>query len=151
MLGADMSVLRNGILLVAAFQLSACGLYVPAKTFQSETPDPNYPYTSPEGDYENKIVGHLVCEVANGIFAATTGFNLPWLKSQKWGTAITLTITAQDQSGISPGLSFIKPFANKVFTFPTGGPVLAHNHSIWVLVALLLQMLPEPKQFNLRF
>jgi hypothetical protein len=119
-----MTILRCCVILVASLQVSACGLYVPAKTLQSETPDySKSPYTSPEGDYENLIVGHLVCEVQNGIFAAASNFDLPWLKSKKWGTAITLTITAQDQSGVNPGLSFIQPFANKVFSFPTGGNV----------------------------
>jgi hypothetical protein len=114
---------RGAIGLSLLASLMGCGLYVPAKTFQSETPDANYPHTTPEGDYENKIVGHLVCEVANGIVVATTNYRLPWLKSKKWGTAITLTITAEDQSSVNPGLSFITPFRNRVFTFPSGGPV----------------------------
>jgi hypothetical protein len=126
-----MSVLRSGIFLVAAFQLSACGLYVPAKTFHSETPDTSgSPYTSPEGDYENLIVGHLVCEVQNGIFAAASNFDLPWLKSKKWGTAITLTITAQDQSGLNPGLSFIQPIgavaSSQSFSLGVGGSASAN-------------------------
>ena len=103
--------------------VASCGLYVPAKTFQDETPASQSPYHSAEGDYENKIVSHLVCEVANGLYAAEDKFRLPWLASNKWGTAITLTITAEDQSGVSPGLSFFKPFENHIFSFPAGGPV----------------------------
>lgn len=108
-----------------AASVAGCGLYVPAKTFQSETPKPDPNYTTAEGVYENKIVVHLVCEVSNGIAAAEHAYNLPWLASEKWGTAITLTITAEDQSSVSPGLSFFTPFENRILTFPAGGNVTA--------------------------
>jgi hypothetical protein len=49
------------------------------------------------------------------------GERLDWIK--EWGTAITLAITAEDQSGFNPGASLITPFENRVFTFPTGGAV----------------------------
>src|SRR5262249_514601 len=105
--------------------LLGCGFYVAEKNFYREKPDSAFPYTNPRGRYENKNVTHLVCEVANGIAAVVARYDLPWLASKKWGTAITLTITAQDQSGLSPGLSFFKPFGNHIFTFPSGGPVTA--------------------------
>lgn len=124
--------LRRGVVFIAALQLAGCGLYVPAKTFESEAPSSESPYTSPQGDYENKIVAHLVCEVSNGIYAAATNFDLPWLKSKKWGTAITLTITAEDQSGFNPGISLIQPFANKVFTFPGGNVTSSQSFNLGV-------------------
>jgi hypothetical protein len=127
-----MSILLRGTPLLVILQLTSCGLYVPVKTFESETPKAEYPYTSPQGDYENNIVSHLVCEVSNGIYAAATTFDLPWLKSEKWGTAITLTITAEDQSGFNPGLSYIQPFANKVFTFPGGNVTSAQSFNVGV-------------------
>lgn len=107
--------------------LTGCGLSVPEKTFppRAEIPPSQSPYQTEEGNYENNIVIHLVCEVANGLYAAEESFHLPWLRSSKWGTAITLTITAQNQSGLSPGLSFFKPFENYVFKFPLNGNVTA--------------------------
>jgi hypothetical protein len=102
--------------------LSGCGLGVPSKTFRSDAPDAST-HLSEQGTYENVIVSHLVCEIANGIGAANTSFDLPWLVSKTWGTAVTLTITAEDQSGLSPGLSFIRPLPNVISTFPVGGNV----------------------------
>lgn len=111
------------LLLVAASQLVSCGMYVPPKSFQSDTPNPEPPYHTAQGDYENKIVVHLLCEISNGIAKANDSFHLPWLVSPDWGTAVTLTITAQEQSGLSPGVSFIKPLPNVVTPFPIGGNV----------------------------
>jgi hypothetical protein len=107
---------------MAALLLAGCGLGVPSKTYD-ETPNPERANYSAQGEYENRIVSHLVCEVANGLYAAESAFTLPWLVSPKWGTAITITITAQDQGGVSPGLSFFKPFENHIFTFTNGGNV----------------------------
>jgi hypothetical protein len=88
----------------------ACGLYVPEKNMLS----PDYiidPETgvSSEGEYENKIVRHLLCEIASGIWRATNNkyFNVGWLKSRNWGTSVTLTITREDQSSLNPSVSFI--------------------------------------------
>jgi hypothetical protein len=64
---------------------------------------------SSEGDYENKIVRHLLCEIASGIWRAANNkyFNVGWLKSSNWGTSVTLTITHEDQSSLNPSVSFI--------------------------------------------
>jgi hypothetical protein len=107
----------------AAMQLASCGLYVPAKSMRNDIPDPESPYHTAQGDYENKLVIHLTCEIANGLTAANSSFHLPWLVSPKWGTSLTLTITAQEQSGLSPGVSFINPMRNVVTPFPVGGNV----------------------------
>jgi hypothetical protein len=106
--------------------LAGCGLYVPAKDpLKSDTPDPIAPYHTSQGDYENKIVAHMVCEIANGLAAAQSSFALPWLGSSKWGTSVTLTITAQEQSGLNPGVSLTKPIHNVVTPFPVGGSVVS--------------------------
>ena len=110
--------------MLAAIFLAGCGLSVPSK-LMDEAPDKDAPFHTRQGDYENKIVSHLVCEVAQGIYAARSRFILPWLASDAWGTAITLTITAEDQSSLNPGLSVFTPFRNHVFTFPSGGNVTA--------------------------
>jgi hypothetical protein len=105
--------------------LGGCGLYVPAKSeVRSDEPidrGPGKTGYSQQGDYEDKIVSHIVCELALGLNKAKHDFSLPWL--DKWGTAVTITITAQDQSGISPGVSFIDPLHNVIQSFPTGGNV----------------------------
>jgi hypothetical protein len=108
---------------IISLALAGCGLGVPSKTFKSDTPDPNKLYHSDQGDYENAIVVHLGCEIANGIADANKKFDLPWLVSSQWGTSVTITITAEDQSGINPGLSFIKLLPNAITPFPTGGNV----------------------------
>ncbi|MGB8278738.1 MAG: hypothetical protein WCF20_12520 [Methylovirgula sp.] len=115
--------------------LGGCGLAVPEKNpLAPDTLDRND--LSSGGKYEDKLVRHIFCEIAVGLWKAyehvkaqdqpkipgpPESMKLPWLKD--WGTAITLAITVEDQSGLSPGLSLTTPFANKVFTFPTGGNV----------------------------
>ncbi|MGO9682415.1 MAG: hypothetical protein ACLPTZ_07475, partial [Beijerinckiaceae bacterium] len=108
-----------------------CGLFVPEKNpLAPDTLDSKN--VSSGGNYEKMIVIHILCETAVGLKKAydqvkapegtpATLTQLAWLRD--WGTAITLAITAEDQSGLSPGLSLTTPLANKVFTFPTGGNV----------------------------
>jgi hypothetical protein len=139
--GGGRAMLRMGRLFWLAVYLSvglslnvlgACGLYVPDKNpLAADTVDPTTKRSS-GGNYENLIVVHLLCETSVGLKMAYEQLKAPegmpgnltqlsWLKD--WGTAITLIITAEDQSGLSPGLSLTTPFQNKVFTFPTGGNV----------------------------
>ena len=49
---------------------------------------------------------------------------MPWLY-EKWGTAVTLTITVEDQTGLSPGISFLQPLNNVLFPFAAGGTVIS--------------------------
>jgi hypothetical protein len=119
-------VLSAALFLLGAISLSGCGLYMPDKNpLLPDTLDSNK--ISSGGAYEDLIVRHIRCETAAGLKAAYDNLRtqdskkLEWLK--KWGTAITLAITAEDQSGLSPGLSLTTPFENKIFTFKTGGNV----------------------------
>jgi len=79
------------------------------------------------GKYEDRIVSHIFCEIAVGLKMAYEQVRAPdqmqlrWLHD--WGTAVTLAITVEDQSGVNPGLSLMTPLQNRVFTFPTGGNV----------------------------
>ena len=107
---------------LVASTVSGCGLYIPAKDeLRSEAPDKftAYPY-SEQGAYESGVVGHIACEIAIGL-AQIEPFELSWLK--KWGTSVTLTITSEDQGGISPGVSFISPLRNVVKAHPMSGKV----------------------------
>ena len=123
----DSFVLAVLITIVLA-ALGGCGLSVPEKNpLVPDTIDDNK--LSSGGRYEDLIVQHVFCEAAVGLKKAYEQVKaedpeltkLPWLKD--WGTAITLAITAEDQSGLNPGLSLTTPFENKVFTFPKGGNV----------------------------
>ena len=103
--------------------LSGCGLYTPDKDpFASDAPvAPDYKYTR-QGSYESGVVDHITCEISQALAQAASKYNLPWLYN-KWGTAVTLSITVEDQTGLSPGISFLQPLNNVLFHFPTGGTV----------------------------
>lgn len=120
---ADSRFLRFGVLVLAA-ALTACGTYTPDKDpfNTSDAPTADEAVTT-QGAYENGIVNHVTCEIGKGLEDAKI-LELPWLK--QWGTTVTQTITVEDQSGISPGISAITPFQNGLFTFPasSGGNVV---------------------------
>lgn len=100
--------------------LAACGLYTPAKDPLSDDSVNPISGKTKQGSYENLIVDHVTCEISQGLYEAKR-LQLPWL--EKWGTTVTQTITAEDQSGLSPGLSTIAPFHNVIFPFSPGGNV----------------------------
>jgi hypothetical protein len=107
--------------LVVPGALAGCGLYTPDKDpFTVDAPSAFG--TTKQGNYESGIVNHVTCEIAQGLSEAKR-LNLPWL--DKWGTTVTQTITAVDQSGLAPGISAITPFHNVVFPFATGGNVVS--------------------------
>lgn len=112
------------IALVAAGAVAACGLYTPDKDpFTSDAPDPVYKLTS-QGSYESGLVDHVTCEISKALAETKNQWGYDWLEN-KWGTAVTLSITVEDQSGLSPGVSLIQPLQNVVFPFPAGGNVIS--------------------------
>ena len=97
-----------------------CGLTVPVNhPLQDNTPKPSG--HSYEGDYTAGIVTHVLCEISVGLVAANT-LDLPWIYN--WGTTVTQSITVEDQSGASPGLTVLSPIQNVVKMFPAGGNVI---------------------------
>jgi hypothetical protein len=88
--------------------LGSCGLYVPEKSLTVDDTPGNR--ESAFGSYENGMVVHVYCELGKALLKANRDFNLAWLRD--WGTAVTLTITAQEQSSLNPGVSFINPLPN---------------------------------------
>jgi predicted small lipoprotein YifL len=115
-----MSSARHAALLALSV-LAGCGLYVPDKDpFSDDTPNQTTLQSS-QGAYENEIVLHVTCEIEHALYDAQTNLKIPWLET--WGTTVTLTITAQEQGGVNPGVTLIQPLENSVRTFPTGGPV----------------------------
>jgi len=106
---------------MSASFLNGCGLYVPDKNpFASDQPTSQH--QSVQGSYENGIVIHVECELAGALALANDDFTLPWLS--KWGTAVTLTITSEDQSGLNPGVSILSPLPNATATFAHSNPVV---------------------------
>ncbi|MBZ9740686.1 hypothetical protein [Mesorhizobium sp. CO1-1-4] len=125
-------VLLSGLAIPTA--LSGCGLSVPAKSIsRSDTPPSDQAHFTAQSKYEDDIVSHVVCELGLGLTRAQR-FELPWLS--KWGTAVTLTITAQDQGGLSPGATFVNPLQNAVKLFAKNGNVtIARSFSAGVGVS----------------
>jgi hypothetical protein len=113
------------VAVVVLVALAACGLYTPDKDpFTSDAPiAPNYKYTR-QGSYESGLVDHITCEISQALAQTAKNYSIPWLEKD-WGTAVTLTITVEDQTGLSPGISFLKPLNNVLFPFPTGGTVVS--------------------------
>jgi len=103
--------------------LAACGLYTPDKDpFTSDAPvAPTNKFTR-QGSYESGLVDHITCEISKALAQTKVQWSYPWLE-EKWGTAVTLSITVEDQTGLSPGVSFIQPLQNVVLPFPIGGNV----------------------------
>jgi len=102
--------------------LSGCGVYTPSKDpFRDDVPGPTTGTTN-GGNYENSIVNHVTCEIAQGLYQAKK-LELSWLMD--WGTTVTQSITAEDQSGLAPGITSINPFQNGVIQFPVGGNVVS--------------------------
>lgn len=116
------------IVITIAGAVSACGLHTPDKDpFTSNAPvAPDYKF-SRQGSYESGLVDHITCEISSGL--AETAKQWPTIphigKHSDWGTAVTLSMTVEDQTGLSPGVTFTKPFHNVVFPFATGGNVTA--------------------------
>jgi hypothetical protein len=107
--------------------LSGCGLFTPEKyPFMDDTPYAD-DATSPYGNLENAIVGHVQCEISKGIYDVWNHRDklarTAWLYSTDWGASVTITLTFEDQSALNPGLSLTTPLENSIHTFPVGGPV----------------------------
>jgi hypothetical protein len=109
------------IALVFSGSLTGCGLYTPDKDpFTSDAISPSN--DTRQGNYESGIVDHVTCEISQGLKEAKR-LQIPWLED--WGTTVTQTITVEDQTGLSPGFSSIKPLQNVVVPFSTGGNVIS--------------------------
>jgi hypothetical protein len=104
--------------------LGGCGVFIPEKhPLSADTIDPGG--NSNYGNIENAIITHVRCEIAKGIWEVRNSplTNVEWLFKSTWGTSVTLTLTFEDQSGLTPGASLFTPFPNAINTFSTGGPV----------------------------
>jgi hypothetical protein len=108
-------------LLASVTIVSGCGTYTPDKDpFSSDIPVEEGGL-SRQGNYENNIVIHVVCEISQGLRLAKS-LNIHRLIND-WGATVTQSITVEDQTGVAPGITAITPLPNRIFTFPTGGNV----------------------------
>ena len=124
------------MMIFIASALTGCGLYTPEKDpLLTSTPNPNsVSKSSPQANYENRLVEHINCELKKGLVLAEH-WRLPWLTSENAGTSVTLTITAEQQSGIGAGALFTNPFHNGLRVYPTadgGNVTIAQSFSLGV-------------------
>lgn len=113
---------------IAAAFTASCGTYTPDKDpFSSDEPTKEDALTR-QGNYEIGIVNHVTCEIGQGLVEAQK-LQLPWLS--EWGTTVSQSITVEDQSGLSPGITAATPLQNKLFPFPTGGTVVSPQSFSW--------------------
>jgi hypothetical protein len=110
-------------LILPAF-LGGCGLFVPEKDlFSNDNVPAGKP--SPQGLFENMVVGHIRCELRNGVIKALIFPEVQWLRT--WGATVTLKLTWDELSGLNPGVSLLTPFKNsQSFTLGLGTSGTAH-------------------------
>jgi hypothetical protein len=103
---------------VGVVVLSSCGTYTPDKDpFQSDATNDQNTRTS-QGMYEAGIVDHVTCEIGQALTLAKR-LKTHWIED--WGVSVTQTITAEDQTGLAPGVSAVSPLQNVIFPFSNGG------------------------------
>lgn len=105
-----MSANRFFVACALAGALGGCGLYTPEKgLLQSDDAEP--PNPSPQGEYEQRIVKHIQCEIRVGVWKAAQLPNSQWIR--QYGGLATLKLVVQNQSSLSPNASFLTPFGLK--------------------------------------
>jgi hypothetical protein len=92
--------------------VGGCGLYVPEK----------FPFNSDklsQGYFENTIVNNIKCELHKGVQDTLSYYEkvdpsirarIQWLR--QWGALVQLKITADELSGLTPGVSFMRLYPN---------------------------------------
>jgi len=112
-----------GFVLLAS--LGGCGLYVPEKgIFSNDNVERGA--LSPQGVYENRIVGHIRCELREGVRKALVFPQVRWLKG--WGATVTLNMSVDETGGVTPSASFLPP-PSKTLTFTLGIGLSASAHT----------------------
>jgi hypothetical protein len=128
-----MSANRVVVACALAAALAGCGLFVPEK--YPLTPDTINPDdTSAYGNLENAVIDHVQCEIAKGIWrvAHSQLKHVAWLYHSDWGTSATLTLTFEDESGLTPNATFTTPLANWTHAFSNGTVSIAQSTSLAV-------------------
>jgi hypothetical protein len=138
----DMSFDRVGILAVvlsAALLLANCGTYVPGVGEIYDREDPT--------NLVDAIIGHVQCELQNQIqfiilddmdLASTLdqstgkprGRQLAWL--DRWAAQTTLTLTVDEKTTLSPGVTYNKVLSNAVAVFPNGNVTTGQSFNLGI-------------------
>lgn len=110
-----------GVVVLISASLSACGTYVPGL----------HEFWGTEDDAGNKVLNiaaQVRCELRKGIYQLITDdmriakqFNLPRKTRflEGWGAQVTLVLSAVEKTGLTPGVSLIKPL-NDAESLSTG-------------------------------
>src|SRR5271155_2823692 len=113
-----MFTMRCGVIPLMSVLLSGCGLAVPEMEEFYEKP-------TDEKFFENIIANNIKCELHKGVQETLDHFgndpSILWLKS--WGATVTLKITADEKSSLSPSATVTNILENSVKSFPVGGDV----------------------------
>jgi hypothetical protein len=111
----------SGVVIIVSALLSSCGTYVPGL----------HEFWGTEDDAGSKVLNvaaQVRCELRKGIYQLITDdlriarqFNQPRRTKflESWGAQVTLTLSAVEKSGLTPGVSLIKPL-NDVEALSTG-------------------------------
>jgi hypothetical protein len=104
--------------------LSGCGIYAPRKDlFHDNAFEANG--GTRQGNVESNIIANIRCEVIKGLFEAEATQKVPWLGG--WGTSVALNLTWDEQSNLSPGLTYSTPLnVGEMFTTGVGASASAH-------------------------
>jgi hypothetical protein len=86
--------------------------------------------------FENVIVNNVKCELHKGVQDTFAYYRnspdqlarLQWLKD--WGATVQLKITVDEQSALTPGVSFINPLENWIRKFPSGAVTLQQSTGV---------------------
>ncbi len=124
--------------LFASLGLTGCGFNVPEmNALAPDTKDVGDPYST-QGRFENNLVGHIRCSIAKGLERAKwleqtleqegaregrPAKYIDWIYSNKWGTAVNLTLQVDELSGLNPNATTTNQFQNWVKGFPKNGNV----------------------------
>lgn len=104
--------------------LSGCGLYAPRKDlFHDNVIEDNG--GTRQGNIESNIIANVRCEVIKGLFEAEATQKVPWIGG--WGTSVSLNLTWDEQSNVSPGLNYSTPLhVGESFSVGAGASASAH-------------------------
>jgi hypothetical protein len=114
---------RLCLLLAASMPLGGCGLQVPDMGGLGQKP-------LEEAFTEMDLVNHIKCEIHLGVRDALKvwakggpagGNGVEWLKG--WDAKVTLKLTVDDTTSLSPGVSLTQPMHNVISFFSEGGNV----------------------------
>jgi hypothetical protein len=124
--GAGVRILHATIVLsgLCLPLLTGCGLYAPRKDlFHDNGFEANG--GTRQGNVESNIIANIRCEVIKGLFEAEATQQVPWIR--QWGTSIALNLTWDEQSNLSPGLTYTTPLhVGEMFTTGVGVSASAH-------------------------